>query len=60
MLDNLKDVPKKLVEWWNKFTSKQKTMIISAAAGILVAFAVLIWVLSQPKYEVLVTCETTK
>lgn len=60
MLDNLKDIPKKLLEWWNKFTSKQKTMIISAAAGILVAFAVLIWILSQPQYEVLVTCETTK
>ncbi len=60
MFDNLKDIPKKLVEWWNKFTSKQKTMMVSAAAGILVAFAVLIWVLSQPQYEVLVTCETTK
>ena len=60
MADNLKDIPKKISEWWMKFTSKQRTMIISAAAGILVAFAILIWVLSQPQYEVLVTCETTK
>ena len=60
MFDKLKDIPKKLLDWWNKFTSKQKTMIISAAAGILVAFAILIWILSQPQYEVLVTCETTK
>lgn len=60
MVDKLKDIPKKLLEWWNKFTSKQRTMIISAAAGILVAFAVVIWVVSQPQYEVLVTCESTK
>ena len=60
MTDRLKDIPKQISEWWMKFTSKQRTMIISAAAGIMVAFAILIWVLSQPQYEVLVTCETTK
>ena len=60
MVDNLKEIPKKLLEWWNKFTSKQRTLIISAAAGILVAFAIVVWALSQPQYEVLVTCETTK
>lgn len=60
MVDNLKEIPKKILEWWNKFTSKQKTLIISAAAGILVAFAIILWIVSQPQYEVLVTCETTK
>ena len=60
MVDNLKEIPKRLLEWWNKFTSKQRTLIISAAAGILVAFAIVVWALSQPQYEVLVTCETTK
>lgn len=60
MVDNLKEIPKKLLEWWNKFTSKQRTLIISVAAGILVAFAIVVWALSQPQYEVLVTCETTK
>ena len=60
MTDKLKDIPKKILEWWNKFTSKQKTMIVSAAAGMLVVFAIIMWVVSQPQYEVLVTCETTK
>lgn len=60
MADNLKEIPKKILEWWNKFTSKQRTMIVSAAAGILVAFAIVIWLVSQPQYEVLVTCESTK
>ena len=60
MGDQLKEIPKKIIEWWNKFTSKQKTLMISAAAGVLVAFAVLVWILSQPQYVPLVTCETTK
>ena len=60
MVDRLKEIPKKIMEWWNKFNSRQKTLIISAAAGILVAFAVLVWILSKPQYEVVVTCESTK
>ena len=42
MVDQLKEIPKKILEWWNKFAPKQKTLIISAAAGVLVAFAVLV------------------
>lgn len=60
MADKVKEILKKVTEWWNKFTPKQKTLIISAAAGILVAFAILTWVLSRPQYEVLVVCESTK
>lgn len=48
------------MEWWNKFDSKQKTIIVSVAAGVIVAFAILITLLTRPVYEVLVTCESTK
>lgn len=60
MVDQLKEIPKKILEWWSKFEPKQKTLIISAAAGVLVAFAVLIWLLSRPQYTPLAVCETTK
>ncbi|MDD6201477.1 MAG: flagellar basal-body MS-ring/collar protein FliF [Lachnospiraceae bacterium] len=60
MVDKLKEIPKKILEWWNKFTSKQKTIIISVAAGVIVAFAILITLLTRPQYELLVTCESTK
>lgn len=60
MADKLKEIPKKLLEWWNRYTSKQKTVIISIAAGLLLAFAILITVLTRPQYELLVTCESTK
>ncbi len=42
MVDKLKEIPKKILEWWNKFTSKQMTIIISVAAGVVVALAILI------------------
>ena len=60
MVDQLKEIPKKIIEWWNKFAPKQKTLIISAAAGVLVAFAVLIWLLSRPQYVLLAVSESTK
>lgn len=60
MLDRLREIPQKLLEWWNKFNAKQKTIIISVAAGVALALAILATVLTQPQYETLITCESTK
>ncbi len=60
MVERLKEIPQKLLEWWNKFTSKQKTIIISVAAGVVIALAILVTILTRPQYEVLITCEATK
>ncbi len=60
MADKLKEIPTRLLDWWNKYTSKQKTIIISIAAGVVLALAILVTVLTRPQYELLVTCESTK
>ncbi len=60
MVEKLRQIPQKILEWWNKFESRQKTIIVSVAAGVIVALAILISVLTKPVYEVLVTCESTK
>lgn len=61
MTDKLKELLGKVLEWWNKFTSKQKTIIIGVASATIFAFAILLWVFSQPKYsEELRVCENTK
>ena len=60
MADKAKELLEKVKEWWNKFTSKQKTIIIGTAAVIILAFAILFTVLSQTKYVVLKNCETQK
>lgn len=60
MPDKIKEIINKILEWWNKFSAKQKTFIIASAAGVIVAFAVLITVIAKPKYILLLDCETTK
>lgn len=60
MADRLKGLLNKVLEWWNKFTAKQKTFIISAMAGIVLTIAIVAAVLTKPQYVQLMQCETTK
>ena len=60
MVDRLKELLQRLQEWWDKFTAKQKTIIISVTAGVILALAILGTVLTRPQYETLITCESTK
>ncbi len=59
MADRLKEIPAKVLEWWNKFTTKQKSIIIGIGAVVIFTFAILIYAFSQPQYTKLITCETT-
>lgn len=60
MADRIKNLLKKVLDWWNKFTTKQKTYIIAATAGIILALAIVISVISKPQYVTLINCDTTK
>lgn len=60
MVDRLKELLNKVLEWWNKFSTKQKTFIICAGAGVILAFTILATVLTRPQYIVLLNCESTK
>lgn len=60
MVEKLKELWQKVVDWWNNFTSKQKTIIVGVAAAVILAFAILILILSQPTYTQLVVCDDTK
>lgn len=60
MADRLKELLNKILEWWNKFSTKQKTFIISAGAGIILALAVLVTIFTRPKYVLLLNCESQK
>lgn len=59
MADRLKEILQKILDWWNRFTSKQKTIIVSIAAGVVFTFAIIIFVFSRPNYEQLVTCDNS-
>lgn len=58
MLDKLKEIQAKVLEWWNKYTSRQKTIFIAIAAIVIFAFAILIYAFSRPQYTRLMNCET--
>lgn len=60
MADKIKELLNKILEWWNKFSARQKTFIVASAAGVIIAIAILATVLMQPQYILLLECETTK
>ena len=59
MADRLKAILNRIVEWWNKFSPKQKTIIVCAFAGVILAIGVVSYVLTRPQYAVVKICETT-
>lgn len=59
VLEKLKEFWGRIVEWWNNFTSKQKTVVIAIGCGVVLAFVGLYALLSNPNYTVLKTCDTT-
>ncbi len=60
MVDRLKQIPVQLLNQWNKYTSKQKTIIISVVAAIFLALVILVTVMNRTEYKQLMTGETTK
>ncbi len=60
MAERVRELLNKVLEWWKKFSTKQRTFIISAGAGIILAFAILITVIMRPQYVVLLNCENRK
>lgn len=59
MPEQLQNILTKVQDWWKKFNTKQKTLMISIAAIILVALGILAFVVSRPHMEVLVECAST-
>ena len=51
MQDKLKEIPKKFLEFWNKYTSKQKTIIIAVICVVLIAIGVVTWLISRPTWS---------
>lgn len=59
MLDRIKTIQTKIVEFWNRFTSKQKTMIICIAAAVIFTLVALVVLLNRTTYVEIVTFENT-
>ncbi len=60
MPEKLKNILDKVLNWWKKFTLRQKTLIGGIAAVIVLAIIILAVVMLQPTWVTLATCESTK
>lgn len=59
LIEKLKELGSRILEWWNRFTARQKTLIVSGVALIILAIAIIVSKLMQPEYILLRECETT-
>lgn len=58
LLEKLKEIGSRILEWWNRFTTKQKTLIVCAAVAVVVAIVAIVAALTKPQYVLLRQCET--
>ncbi len=60
MADRFKALWQKILDWWNKFTAKQKTLVVGAGTVVLLTLIILLSALNQPQYVLLATANSTK
>lgn len=60
MPERIQQIITRIRNWWSKFTARQKAIIISAAAVVLIALIILGVVMSRPKTMVLKTATSAK
>lgn len=59
MPEQLQKIINQVVEWWKKFNTKQKALLISIVATVLLALVILAVVMGKPTMQILVECENT-
>ncbi len=60
MRERLFELRDRILEWWGRFTIRQKTLMGAGVAAVLLTVVILVTVFNQPQYVPLVTAETTK
>jgi flagellar M-ring protein FliF len=60
MPEQVQNILNRVLEWWKSFSRKQKIIIISSIAVVIIAMAILVAVLTKPTYVDLIDCEDSK
>jgi flagellar M-ring protein FliF len=60
MPEQVQNILNRVLEWWKKFSRKQKIIVISLIAVVVIALAILVAVLTKPTYVDLIDCEDSK
>ena len=59
LIERLRELFNRILEWLNRFTAKQKTLIVGGAAVVILAIVIIVSRLTQPQYVLLRECEST-
>lgn len=59
MPEQLQKIVNQILDWWKKFNTKQKALLISIVSVVIIALAILAFVVSRPTMDVLAECATT-
>ena len=51
MREKVKEIPEKFKGFWDKYTSKQKTIVIAIICVVLIAIGVVAWLASRPTWS---------
>ena len=60
MQERIRNIPQQVLEWWNKFSVKQKTLIASITLAVLVGLVIVVRILTTPTMVPIRNCENTK
>jgi len=60
MADKLKEIPGKILEWWKKFTNKQRTIIVAITAVVIFTLFIVVYAFTRPQYVHLNTFDDRK
>lgn len=59
MPDKVKEILDKIIAWWKNFSTKQKMLIASITAVVLIALVILAVIMTRQTTVTLITCEDT-
>lgn len=60
MPEQLQKIIDRIAEWWKKFSNKQRMLMISLTAIVILALVILGVVVSRPTYTTLIDCKNAK
>lgn len=60
MVDKVKEIPKKVLDWWGKFSTKQQMLIVSITAVVVIGLFIVGKVITTPTMVTIRECENTK
>ena len=60
MAERLQELISRIQEWWGKFTTRQKALIISIFAVVLVAIGITVYFATRPEYYTLATAQNAQ